>query len=227
MMKKLFLFAIVAVLFAACGNQPQKNADATQDTAQEEVAELIKLAPSDFEAKAEELVGKHVNMEGTVVHVCSHGGKRMFIVDETSDARIKIEIEDESDDAAFQTELQGAVVSVEGIVSELRIDEAYLAEWVAEIEAAIAEGAEEEHQDHEKGVHLGEEGHENSTQNEDLDRVASLREQIAESGSDHISFFSLTYVSHDILEEAPEMEEGEEEEGHDHDGHDHAGHDHD
>ncbi len=223
MLKRLFLFAIVAVIFASCGNQPQKSTNETNDV--QEVTEVIKITPTDFDTKAAELVDQEVTMEGTVVHVCSHGGKRMFLVDENSEARIKVEIDGDSD-AAFKTEIEGAVVSVVGKVFELRIDEAYLAEWEAEINAAIAEG-EEGHEDHEKGVHLGEEGHENSTQHADLERVEEFRSEIAASGTDHLSFYSLSYISHSVLEEAPVVEGEEEGHDHDHEGHDHEGHDHD
>jgi hypothetical protein len=210
MVKNLFVLMAVALLLTACGGQSGKKAETPED--------IISIALADFDAKAPEMIEKTVLVSGTVAHVCKHGGKRLFLVDETTDARIKVEIE-EDDQAAFPVELEGAVLEVTGIVKELRVDEAYLAEWEAEVNAQIAEG-QEEHADHEKGMHLGEEGHENATGAEDLVKIENLRKEIAESGTDHLSYFSIKYVSNKVLEEAvadqrvadPETEsEGEEE----------------
>ncbi len=98
MIKKLLFIAICIGLFVSCNNQNEEKATA--------------VTTSEFATLAENMVDQRVSIEGTVLHVCKHGGKKMFI----SDDRVKI-IASESI-AAFDTELEGSTVVVEGIVRE-------------------------------------------------------------------------------------------------------------
>jgi hypothetical protein len=147
MLKKFFIFAFIALIMASCGNVAQDNAGAEEQEATEQVAEAVaepmQIAVFDFPDEAENLVGKEVFIEGTVVHVCKHGGKKMFLIaEEDPDVRVKITTDGELV-AAFQPELEGSYVKVIGIV------EAFEAE-----EEMEAEGTEhEEDADHENIYH--------------------------------------------------------------------------
>lgn len=72
MLRKIFIFAIVLVGLAAC-----------QESAQ-------KLSPETFDNQASELIDKPVVIEGTVIHVCKHGGKRLFIKGEKDEPTVKV-----------------------------------------------------------------------------------------------------------------------------------------
>ncbi len=82
MIKNLFLFAIVAVFFAACNNATTETGDQSATTDQQEIVTITTI---DFNAHPENYVGKEVLIEGTAVHICKHGGKRMFIIGYTND----------------------------------------------------------------------------------------------------------------------------------------------
>ncbi len=215
MIKNYFMALLAIAFLASCGNNPKTDEKKEVAAASEEVTSAV-LTIEEWPDAAENFVDQSVSMEGTIVHVCKHGGKRFFISNEEGETRVKIELGDS--EAAFSPEEEGAYVRVVGLVEEMRVDEAYLDEWQAEIEAKIAEGVEG-HDDHGTGVHEGEEGHEHRGQHEELERVADLRKEIAENGKGYKSYFNLAYVSHEVLTEAPVKEETMEE-GHDHD-HDH------
>ncbi|SEH05324.1 Uncharacterised protein [Candidatus Venteria ishoeyi] len=223
------VLATAALLLVACGGNQNTNKEVKEDVA--EVAELVKILPDDFDAKAGEYVGKEVQVVGTIVHVCAHGGKRMFVFGEDSDLRVKITADDEM--AAFNTEWEGSEVAVVGVVDEFRIDEEYLATWQAEIEEKIATG-DMEHSDEDEGLHTGEDGHEQATPEDELAQIDGLRNEIAESGTDHLSYYSISCKSFEVMEfdgdsEDHEHSEGEATENHEHsegDGHDHDGHNH-
>ncbi len=218
-MKKL-LVILVAMAFAvvSCENAGQKNetSDADNKAVVEELA-LIQL--QDFEEKAGDFVGKKIQLKGTVDHVCTHGGQRMFIVNQDSDARIKVTPDEEI--AAFNTNLEGSSVHIVGVVEEMRIDEAYIMEWEEEIKSG-----ESMSDDKGEGTHLGgkmEKGGEHADVSEEMQKVLNLRKMLEESGSDHLSFYSVLCTDYKVVEAG----DGHDHDGHNHDGHDHSGHDHD
>lgn len=175
MIKKLVLMALVAVLFASCGSSADKS--------KAEVAEVLEVTVDDFWATPDEYVGKELAIQGVVVHVCQHGGKRMFIVGENPDERLQIKAGD--DLGVFAVELEGSMVEVKGLLDELRIDEAYLQNWENELRADNPES--------EMKIHRGEEGHEHGEDDPqyEWDQIANYREMLAETEDDHLSFYSL------------------------------------
>ena len=98
MLKRIFVIALVIGAAVACNNPKQEEATA--------------IATAEFETMAGDLLDKTVTVEGTVMHVCKHGGKKMFI----SDDRVKIIASDKI--AAFDTELEGSDVIIKGIIRE-------------------------------------------------------------------------------------------------------------
>ena len=145
---KKYVVALVALVFVltACENQQKK-----EKTSEEEVIlieEIVPVSLSDFDVKAEELVGKQVMLSGTVDHVCKHGGQRMFVIETGSEGRVKVTPDENI--AAFKTDLEGQSVKLIGIVEEQRIDEDYLKEWEEEILSGVDMG-----DDKGEGSHLG------------------------------------------------------------------------
>ena len=194
-MKKYLVTLIAFVfLFSACENTVKE-----ESTTEEQVVlieEIVPVSISNFEIKAEELVGKQIILSGTVDHICQHGGQKMFIIETGSEGRIKITPDENI--AAFNTELEGQNIKVIGIVEEQRIDEEYLREWEEEILADVDMG-----DDKGEGKHLGgniEKGGEDADKSEELEKVNNLRQQISESGKDHLSFFSVLCTEYEVVE---------------------------
>ncbi len=144
MYKNLFLTLMVAAFLMACGGQATTSQDEQAAAQTEEVTAdgPVVVALADFEANAESLVGKEVVIEGMVIHVCKHGGKKMFITADDPEVRIKITPGQEEE--SFSTELEGSEVSVRGIVEAMEV----------EVPAEEAEGVEhEEDADHQNYYH--------------------------------------------------------------------------
>ena len=139
------------------------------------------MAVLTFEQKADSFINRAVVIEGTVLHTCKHGGKRMFIVDGTDS--IRVEITAGQDVTQFDESLAGSRVRVFGILKEERIDAKYLNEWEAEVKKP--------EENHNAGIHTGAKGHEDQGVREKLDQINSLREDLKKSGKDHLSFYSI------------------------------------
>lgn len=121
MLKKVFVFAIAGVLLASCGTQGPKT-EAVENAATEVVAqkEVTTLSFEAFAERAGELVGQEVAMEGTVLHVCQHGGKKMFIAGDNEEIRVKLVPSDEM--GVFNQELVGSTVKVKGFITEPEVE---------------------------------------------------------------------------------------------------------
>jgi len=198
---KKYLVALVALVFvlSACENQQNKEAASEEVVV---VEEIVPVSLSDFEVKAEELVGKQVMLSGTVDHVCKHGGQRMFVIETGSEGRVKITPDENI--AAFKTDLEGQSVKLIGIVEEQRIDEDYLKEWEEEILAGVDMG-----DDKGEGSHLGgntEKGGSDADMEEEMEKVNNLRQEIAETEKGYLAFYSVLCTEYEVVE----MEEVEE-----------------
>jgi hypothetical protein len=193
-MKKLLFIVAIAVSFASC----QSTADKTENSNEEiQSNEVTAVNVAEFDNMAENLVGKSIQLSGTVEHVCQHGGQRMFIVDNESEARIKITPAEEI--AAFNTELIGNELLITGIVDEQRIDEAYLMEWEEEIKAGSAMS-----DDKGEGTHLGgnvEKGGSEADVSEEMQKVNNLREQLQASGNEYLAFYSVVCTGYEVVNE--------------------------
>jgi hypothetical protein len=175
MTKKLFPIIILSVLFIASCNQ------GTKETSGENKADTALLTVLTFDTSAHSYVDKPVIIEGTVLHLCKHGGKRMFLVDGTDS--IRVEVTTGPDIPKFEETLIGSRVRVFGTLKEERIDERYLNEWENEVKKP--------EENHNVGVHTGAKGHEDQGVQEKLDQINALREEIKASGTDHLSNYSI------------------------------------
>lgn len=203
MIKNLLAVVAIALLLVSCGNNA--NEEKPVFTVEQALAQI------------QDLVDSSITIEGTVVHVCKEGGGKMFLVGEDQDSKIKIEASDEV--TMFEVELEGSDVIVQGVVVELRIDEAYLLEWEAEIKAEIAadtlkadtlnevaadavveetvaEEAEEEHV-HDAELHHG----------DPFEKIKELRKELEASEKGYLSFYSIKCTKVTVKEvEAEEAE---------------------
>ena len=191
MICRVHTLVILLFLLVSCGGAP-KNRDAAGE------AEISRITVQGFLSDAGPLVEQPVRITGTVVHVCRYGGQRLFLVGEDSEDRVRITTG--NDIAEFEVELEGSQVEVNGIARELIIDEIYLAEWEADVMQGTTEHARGEC--HEGGVgHPAQ--HEGDTEAADpavqaqatIERIQSIREDIAASGKDHLSDYWIETVS--------------------------------
>lgn len=199
-MKKLTLLVALAIGIFSCQNSTNNSETSSDQNLTKDIA-VVKVA--DFENKAGDLVGKTIQITGTVDHVCKHGGQRMFIVDNESEARIKVTPAEEV--AAFNTELIGDELLITGVVDEQRIDEAYLMEWEEEIKAGSVSS-----DDKGEGTHLGgnvEKGGEGADISEEMEKVNNLREQLQASGKDYLAFYSVVCTGYEVVREGTIEEE--------------------
>lgn len=202
--KILFLFVITAII-AGCNNTQSPSSE-TEGSEQEMTAEMVTLAIVDFDNEAGNYVGKEVQISGLVNHTCKHGGKRMFIIDTETEQTVKIEAGENI--PSFDAELEGSEVIVTGIINELIIDEAYLLEWEAEIEAEMSEATAEEIEEHADEAEEGEHEHAGGGLGEKADmgehisgfeKIENYRKEIKESGKDHLSFYSIECISFEVI----------------------------
>ncbi len=162
-MKKLIFLLSMIVSFAAC-----------QNSAKKKVAEEVKeFSVDQMLDKGDDFVGKTVIVSGTVSHVCRHSGKRCFLMGSTEDISIKVEAGNKI--GSFTQEQMGSDLKIKGILQEIRIDEAYVAEMEAE---------EEEHEH-------AEEKAEGDQCSDESNRIEELRKEIAESPKGYLSIFYL------------------------------------
>jgi len=198
----MLIIAVIALIATSCNCDDNTKKAKANDNNVAVVDEVTTVNMVDFDDKVGDYVGKKIKIKGTVDHICSHGGQKLFVVSEGSDARVKVTPDEEI--AAFNAELEGDKVVIIGIVEEQRIDEAYLREWEEEIKAGS-----DLSDDKGEGVHLGgkvEKGGEHSDIAEEMEKVNNLRDMIKESGTDHLSFYSILCTNYEVVEDAPTPE---------------------
>lgn len=181
-MKKLFLLFIPGLFLLASCNQGTKTSEVKK-------ADTVALAVRSFGDSAAKYVEKPVRIEGTVLHTCKHGGKRMFLVDGTDS--IRVEVTAGNNIPKFDESLIGSRVKVLGVLKEERVDAKYLNEWEAEVKKPV--------ENHEAGIHSGAKGHEDQGTKETLDNINSLRDDLKKSGKDHLSFYSIEAISYSVV----------------------------
>ena len=197
MIKRMFSALVIVTMLASCASKEQKketHKDKTNKLTVEQVMSDIK-----------NYVDKDVVVMGTVGHVCSHGGKRMFIMGNDHDVTIKVTPSKEL--GVFEKELEGSHVLITGKVKELKIDQDY----VSNLEKELSEGTDNEAvHDHSDGKHENEDEHA-----EAIKHIEAMKAKIAKSEN---GYFSQYWI------EAMKFEVKECDHDHDHD-HDHS-HDH-
>ena len=197
-MKKLFALSSLVVIFLFMSKVSEaKNIDFQPKSFVPQKTETVVIPLGDFKEKAGDYIGKTIIIRGLVDHVCEHGGKKMFLVEEESDARVKVVPNEEM--AAFKQDMVGETVEVVGVVKEFRVDEDYLTER----EMKIKENKDEE----KEKMHLGEGEHEHKEGDKDEDHsvekqlksIENLRKKLKDSGKDYLSFYSVEAIEYKII----------------------------
>ena len=169
MLKYLFSLIIISIMLASCGESPKNE---TEIDGEKDIPSIV-LAK--FNEKAGEFVDKEIKVSGIVDHICKHGGKRIFLVADGADLHVDGE-------ERFDEEIVGSEILVTGIVREFRVDEAYCLQL-----------EEDNINNHSEGKTSQE------SYDATMDNIKFYRDSMAASGIDHISYYSLDYVSHEEL----------------------------
>ena len=176
MMKKSIIILSLLVLSISCADNNKKDNKTEVENIEvtEKAANIPVLALADFDINAAKWVDKEVQVNGIVDHVCKHGGKKLFLVSDDGDVHVESE-------TRFDDELVGNEIMVTGIVKEFKIDESYCLL------------KEEDHiQNHKEGTDSDE------VYAQKIEEIQSYRDSMKVAGVDHLSFYSLDYVSHQI-----------------------------
>jgi hypothetical protein len=180
MLKKILTIAAIAALFASCGNEQKTEENKTETSVETTQAETPEIILGEFDQKAGEFIDKEVKVKGIVDHVCKHGGKKILLVSDDGDVHV-------NSDTRFEDTLTGNEVVVTGIVREMRIDE-----------GTCLKDEEDNIKSHSEG----------NTENELFERkkkqIAFYRDSMKAAGVDHLSFYSLEYVSLKTVEKETE-----------------------
>jgi len=113
-MKKVTILAVLSIIMFSAG---ALFAQSDMQVKQADNSASIVISPEKFQDFAEANVGKEVEIQGMVVHVCRHGGKKMFIIGEDPEMRVKITASDKVNE--FKPELEGSTVTVKGIIEPI------------------------------------------------------------------------------------------------------------
>ena len=193
MITKVLGILTVATLLVSCGTQQKKDKEGTKK-------EKTAITVDNLLAEITNYIDKDIVVVGTVNHVCSHGGKRMFIMGENPDEAIKIIPSEEI--GVFEKELEGSYVIITGIVKELRIDEAY----VANLEKELSEGTDNEAihdhsggEDEEPARPAGEDA-EVEVDSSKIKQIEHMKTQIAESENDYYSQYWIEASKFEVKE---------------------------
>jgi len=167
-MKKVLTLLLIAVVLFSCGTKKQKENQETTTN------KLTAISVDKILSNTSDYVNKEVMVEGLVNHVCSHSGKRMFVLGENPDNALKIT--PNSKIGIFEKKLEGNIVIIKGVLKELIIDD----EYVAQLEQETAENMDHEAlHDHSDGDHKEEE--EAAVDSSRIKQIEQMKADIAES----------------------------------------------
>jgi hypothetical protein len=170
-----FLFFVLLSLVFAC-NEKSGNTGSSAENSEAEVVETIVLV-DDLMQDPDAYVGKVIELEGLVTHVCKHSGKRLHLTSAATNKMVRVEAT--GDITQFERELEGSDVRIMGLVQKQVIDEDYLAKW--ENEMAI------------KG-----EDHDHSEGEEESEQINNMRKRLEESGQDQLVSYWVDGTSFEV-----------------------------
>ena len=205
-MKKVSGLLLIAVVLFSCGTKQQKeNQETTTNT-------LSAISVDKVLSNTSNYVDKEVMVEGLVNHVCSHSGKRMFILGENPDNALKITPKDKI--GIFKKELEGNRVIIKGVLKELIIDD----EYVAQLENETAENMDNEAlHEHSGGDH--EEEEEAAVDSSKIKQIEQMKADIAQSEKGFVAQYWIEASEVEVIEndqtEKAETSEDAEEQAHD------------
>jgi len=139
-MKKVAILVLAVVAMTACNNS-------SKETKETEGTKVYTLA--EFLNSADELKDQTVALKGMVVHVCKHGGQKMFITSEDKELKLRVDVSNSIPE--FDVALEGSVVEINGLVvaEAIKIEGEHKGAGEQHEESAKAEEAKEGGCEHE------------------------------------------------------------------------------
>lgn len=168
-MKNILILSLVVSIFLACSQSQTSQIEEVATEVAVVSTPIIDIASFDIDAG--QYVGSEIAVSGIVDHVCKHSGKKLKLV--TDGASVHVESEVRFDDA-----LIGSEINLKGIVRELRIDESYCLQMEDDNISKHKEGETNE---------------EDFTHKQEL--IKSYRDSMAVAQVDHLSYYTLEFVS--------------------------------
>lgn len=185
-MKKLSFILFGLLILAAC--QPSRqNSESSNE-------ELLTFTVDEIQQQGDDFVGKEVVVTGMVSHVCKHSGARCFLMGSQEEATIRVEAGHQI--GSFNQEQMGSDLKVKGVLQEIRIDDAYVAEMAAEIED---EGTVSD-SDHAMGHDGNHEVDGGDHDQDQMNQLAKMRQKIEASEKGYYSIFYLDGISSEEVE---------------------------
>ncbi|MDA3929781.1 MAG: hypothetical protein PF541_12585 [Prolixibacteraceae bacterium] len=166
---RIVLFMLVVFAFSSCNTKTSKTQTQSVD-----VAQLLNIIDKN--------VDKELYITGTVNHVCSHSGRRCFLIDSTGDNSIKIEAAGEIE--SFSKELIGTELKVKGIIKENRLSAAEIDEWEVEVIEKHPKDAEAD----------------GETCSAEMANINQMRAWMKEHGKDYYSIYYVDGLSYEVVE---------------------------
>ncbi len=142
-------------------------------------------------AGGEQHVGKEITVEGLCTHICSHGGRKMFL----RGANGLLRVESSKETGAFKDDVVNEPVQVSGTLMETRIDETYLKNWEERIKNGNKVG---EHDG--CATESAARGDQGNTEQQKIDNFRKrIAERNAKEGKNYLSVFYVIAKSYKIL----------------------------
>lgn len=161
-MKNLFLIiALFTISLVSCTNSGQK---------QSTEASVVYSADTLY-AIAESFLDEPITVKGFVTHVCSHAGKRCFITGDNQEYSLRVEASGEIN--AFDKELIGTEVVIDGILRERRLTQTEIADMEMDVNERMK---------------LEEDGT-SETCEEELANINEMKEWMQAQGKDYYSIY--------------------------------------
>lgn len=167
---KILLSLFVAFGFFACNNTNKK----AEEIKTYDVAQLLEVIDTNIE--------KELTVTGTVNHVCSHSGRRAFLIDETGENSIRIEAGGEIE--SFGKDLVGSTLKVKIIAKEDRLTTAEIDEWETEVLEKHPEDVEAD----------------GETCSAEMSNIKQMREWMKEHGKDYYAIYYAEGISYEVVE---------------------------
>ena len=157
------------------------------------------ITVENFKQEAPKFVDKEVTITGVANHICSHSGRKLFLVSENGGDDM-VTVFTNPDMKPFDRETIGKTYTVKGIVKITQtIDNEYLDKWEEEVLAQITEGMPQEEESHcgTENKAAGIEVDENA-ENPQIAQIKAFRNKIAENNGEPLVFYHIECNSFEI-----------------------------
>jgi len=173
---RILALVVVTLVAISCSNKKQNEQEATGGKEKKGKTEVLKV--SEILDRPENYVNNEITVQGMVVHVCQHGGKKLHVSEAGSDQKLRIKAGENM--SPFEREIEGSMVQITGEYTEERIDQDYIDK--------LKKGDSEEHHDHAE-----EEAEEESKNGHGVSEeyINELKEKIENSEEGYISEYWL------------------------------------